>query len=331
MSVTDAVTDAPTTTTVASRPEDAASRGSVVSRAARTLVGAMVRRLDIDSLVVQEASTGRIDVGRVELGDASVGRVQLSGIRSVVDTGRVTLRQVRVVVSMVVDVTWRIDLRLFDRNGSFRFGTIELPFTVGDVGIPDLDNIDLGVSEATAISGSVTVRPIVDLTFNGASIDDVSLGEIRLPSDGFALGGLAFDTVALSHLGAPDASVSRLHLGELEPAEPLVIPEVRVTDIELPRVDVPSVTSNRAVTIEGIGLVPPLPPVNLINLGILKVSLDIEPTLQMNIGNLMLEDVEAETSIDAVRIEDIRSPLRVMDVDVQDLELRGLRVEGISV
>ena len=288
-----------------------------------------MRRLDIGSLSVGTARAGRIDIDRVELGDASLGRVVLSGLRSVVDTGRVTLRQVRTIVSLDIDVAWQIDIGPFEPGASFNFGSIDLPFEVGDVDIPALDDLDLSVPTAIAADSSVTVQPIVDLTFNGASIENVGAGEIRLPSNGFAVAGLGVDTVALSHLGAPDGAVSRLDIGELVPDGPLVIPEVRIDDIELPRVDVPAVASNGPITVEDVGI--SAREIVLIDLRILRVSIEVRPTLQLSFARLTLDDVAADSSIDAVSVEDIRSPLRVAGIGITDVALGGLRVEAVSV
>lgn len=304
-------------------------RGSVVSRAGRNIVASMLRRADIQTVKIDNANAANLTIDEVMLGASSIDRLTISDLKTLVKTGRVSLDNVIATVRLVISVDWQVNLIFTSPGDSFEVGSFGFDFNVGDVDIPALETLDISISEATANESVATVQPIADLTFNGGQIDDIEIMDIRLPSEGYGLDGIAFNTFNLSHIGVPDATVASVRIGSLNPNGQLTVPATEIRNIGIADVQVPAVRSRQAINVPDIQT----PPrgITLVNIGLLRVRIIIAPTLDMNIGSLTLEDIEASSTISSVRLENMRFPLSVKGIELSDISIGGLRANQISL
>lgn len=309
------------------KPVTGVRRG--LARAARALGHAAMRRLDVDALRVERADARSIRVGRVTLGEASAGRVTLSGIRSTVNTGQAIIDGLDVMFSLRTSVEWRVRVLFFRRSGSFSLGeTPSFPFPLDGLAIPALDPIALAVDDATLDGASVEVQPIADLVFNGARVDDIGVETLRLPSNGFALAGLGYESLEIGHLGVPDATIGRVRIGRVRPDEPLTLPRTEIRNVSIPDARAPEARNTAPVAIDSV--TGSVRPITLLNLGFVRVRIRVTPVLDMRLRGFSLNDIRAETTIGSVRVDDIRSPLEIRDVALEDVDAADLRLERIS-
>ncbi len=304
-------------------------RGAAVSRAGQRIVASMLRRADIQSVDVESADASTLSIEGVDIGDASVERFSLRDIRTLVNTGRVTMNNVRTIMDFRIRVSWEVHIWGPNPRGSFTTGTFSMPFDVGDIDIPELDNMDISVPNAVVENTVASVQSIADLSFNGGRIDNIEIADIRLPTNGYGLAGLGFDTFNLSHIGVPDASIGSISIGTLIPEGMLTLPSAEIQNIGISSVSVPSVSTNRSVTVTDIVASPP--PIPLIDFRILTVNIQLLPVLTMQVGGVTLDDMEATSTIASATLENMRFPLQVNGMELSDISVSGLRANKISL
>lgn len=292
-------------------------------------MASMLRRADIQSVEVEGADARLLNIEEVDIGDASVERFSLRDIRTLVDTGRVTMNDVRTIVDFRIRVSWEVHIWGPNPRGSFTTGRFSMPFNVGDIDIPELENMDISVSSAEVEGTVASVQSIANLSFNGGRIDNIEMADIRLPTNGYGIAGLGFDTFKLSHIGVPDASIGMMRIGSLTPEGMLTLPSAEISNIGISSVSVPSVTTNQSVTVTDIVASPP--PISLINLGILTVDIQLLPVLTMHVGGVTLDDMESTSTIASATLENMRFPLQVNGIELSDIAVSGLRANDISL
>ena len=309
--------------------KSAAERGSAVSRAGQRILASMLRRADVQSVDVESADASTLNIEEVDIGDASVERFSLRDIRTLIDTGRVTMNDVRSIMDFRIRVSWEVHIWGPNPRGSFTTRSFSIPFDVGDIDIPELENMDISVSSAEVEGTVATVQSIANLSFNGGRIDNIEIADIRLPTNGYGMAGLGIDTFNLSHIGVPDASIGTVRIGSLTPEGMLTLPSAEISNIGISSVNVPSVTTNQSVTVTDIVASPP--PISLINLWILTVDIRLLPVLTMHIGGVTLDDMEATSTIASATLENMRFPLQVNGMELSDISVSGLRANEISL
>lgn len=303
---------------------------SAVKRAGRNMVASMLRRADIQSVKLASADASTLKIDEVDIGDASVERVSLANIRTLVNTGRLTMNNVRTLMSMRIRVRWEVRIWGPNPSGSFTFTVpFDIPFNVGDLEIPGLDDLDIQVPSGVAEDTTASVQPIANLTFNGGRVDNIEIADIRLPVNGYGLAGVGFDSFTLSHVGVPDASIGKVTIGSLIPNGLLTLPSAEISNIGIGNVSVPSVTSNRPVTVSDITATPP--PFRLIDLWILFVDIQLLPVMTMSVDGVTLDDMEATSTISSITLENMRFPLQVKGMELSDISVTGLRANEISL
>lgn len=314
----------------ASRSGAVTNKRSVASRAGSSILDAIMRRLDISSLGIKKLNAESINVGRIELGDASIEQVALSDMSARIATGSARLMNVRSVVRINLSLDWRVRVPFFrDPRGTIGPLGIPIPFKLGNVDIDDIDTINIDVPTAIVTGAEVHIQPITNLSFNGGTASGIDVSTMQLPANGFAMGGLSYNSFDLSHLGLPDGTISSATISELEPNGDLTIPVTEIRNVQIPSVTVPTVNSTSPINVENAesDIVPPIP----FDLGILVLTIRVNPTMDLNIENLELAEMQASSSIDRITLQNMTTPVTVRDVSLGGISLEQLDVNQVSL
>jgi hypothetical protein len=302
---------------------------SALRRAGGNLINAVLRRADIKTINIDSLDANSLTVDELSVGNATVENIALSNVQTRVDTGRAFLNNVRTIVNLDISVEWQVNLLFTSPSDSFRLGSFPIPFTVGDIEISDLDNIDVSVPTAEVNETVVSIPPVSNLSFNGGVISDISVSDVQMPVDGYGLSGLAFDTFSLSHIGVPDAGIASVSIGSIEPNGNITLPGFATDVISIADVQVPSVQSNSPISVNNA--IADDREITLINIGLLRVSIVIKPSIDMNIESLTMEEIEATSTIDSVSLQNIQFPFKATGVQMTGVGANQLRAEEVSL
>lgn len=284
-----------------------------------------LKRVDVSQILAQSGAAGSIGVGRIELGQATIDRVNIQGVSARLDAGTTRLEGVRGVIRVIATLRFRVFGIGRTRSAEFRF-----PFNVGAVVIPSLNNINVSIPAASLSDTRIDVQPVANLDLGGGQFTDLRIDGTHLPAAGFGLGGLDLGDVRLRDLTVPATFTESLAIGSFAPDQPLRLPGTVVTGVQLPDVDVDSVSSSAPISI------PNIEPTDLgtsigIDLIILSVRLSLRPIVDIRMSALTINDIEAFSSIQRIALEDIRAPVTIRDLRLGELELREVTINQITV
>ncbi len=296
------------------------------------LAGAVMRRIHVPRLTAQSGSAESMRIGRIDMGDATVEDVLIQGVDASLDTGRVLMEDVRSVVDLRVGISFRVRAGPFRRSGEPSVN-MSFPFNIGTVDVPELEDVELTIPSASLSDAVVEIEPIHNLNLGGGQFSGVQMDEADLPAAGFGLSGLLLGPVRMTDITVPAVTTASVSIEEFAPDGPLTLPAVEIRNISLPDIRAPRVSSVASVEIEDARA--SRQQVTLVDIdvfvGALRIAVFAEPTLNIHIGALTLDDVTATSSIDRIRMQTVRAPVTVRDVVLGDLRLEDIAVDEVTV
>jgi hypothetical protein len=298
------------------------------ARFAAQLAAAVIRRIEVPSLVSVSGRAASIRIGEISLGEANIDRVEVSDVETRFNTGAIFLGHARAIVKIALSVHWWYDFWFASDSGDVSLGSVSFPFDIGNIAIPALSNIRLGVPSATLDEVRAALQPVHGLDLGGGTFEGLQLADTLVPSAGFGLGGLGLGPVSLNNITVPSVSAGRLNLGRLAPTRPLVLPSLRVEGIELPAASAPHIAS------EGLIRVPQTtasPRVVRLSLAVIGFAFRMQPVFDMFIDRMVIEDLTASASVKTLQVQNVRAPVALRDVSLDGLQLERLTIERITV
>lgn len=295
---------------------------------ARQLAAAVMKRIEVPEIASASGNIARIRIGEVSLGQASVDHVDVFNTRTIFDTGNVFLADARALVEIQLSVRWWYDFWFASDSGTASLGSVSFPFTIGNIAIPRLRNIRLEVPTASLDDITARLQPVVNLDLGGGTFTNLELTDTTLPSAGFGLGGIALGAVKLSDVAIPAASSAKLTLGGFSPNGPLVLPSIRVDNLNLPSATAPHIESEGLITVPQATASQRVVPFSL---GVIGFDFRLRPVLDLVIERLVIENLSASASIEALDIHNVASPITISNVQLDGLELEQLTIDRITL
>jgi hypothetical protein len=298
---------------------------SATAAFAAGLIGPVLKRVDVAQILAKSGVAGSIGVGRIELGRATIDRVNIENVRATLRAGETRLRDVSGILRIIVGLRFRV----FGITRT-RSGELDFPFSIGEAIVPQLNNIAVDVPSASLSDTAIDVQPVADLNLGAGQFSDLRIDGTQLPASGFGLDGIGLGDVRLRDLVVPATFTESLSIERFAPDQPLRLPGTVVTGVQLPDVDVPNVSSSAPIHI------PDITPTDLeqsigFDLIILSVRLFVRPVIDIRMSSLTISDIDANSSIGRIVLEDIRAPVTIRNLRLGELELREVTINEITV
>jgi len=309
------------------------SSSSSMNKLSSVLAAAVMQRINLPKLISASGSASSITIDQIRLNDTSVERVDVLDVKTEVDTGTVTLENARAIVSLSLRFNFGVHIPLpwpFDDinfGDSISLGGITFPFDIGDISIPELNNVDLEIPSAALIDIKATLEPVNNLNLGGAAFNGLELDDTVLPSAGFGLSGLSLGALSLTELTTPSVTSAHLSVAGFSPDNALLLPSISIENIQLPSTSAAQVTTVAPVVVPGITSETRNIPLTS---GLLTTSIDISPTLTIAISSMVINNISAVSTISKIDIRDIRSTVEVSGVTANGLELNNVELESIT-
>ncbi len=116
-----------------------------------------------------------------------------------------------------------------------------------------------------------------------------------------------------------------MSVDNFRPTEPLTLPSVKLGPISIPGIEIDDVGSDGAVSIMGAELELIEAPVFKIG-NLFKIKLVVDPVLHMQIGELVLSELEASARIESVSAKNIRSSINIVQTEIAPNAMSGSRL-----
>ncbi|MDX2507551.1 MAG: hypothetical protein QNL62_24175 [Gammaproteobacteria bacterium] len=296
-----------------------------------SLTSAVLRKINITQLASVSGHAESVNIDKVSFDDASVEKVNIENLSTNITCGSAILRKVRVILELHYKVNWSYDLKWFGSDsGSKVLGSKAKPIPLHDIRIPVLQDISLNIPEAGVEDIEADIQPVNNINLGGVGFDELSVNNTNLPSDGFSLSGMNFKSFELETFGLPATDSENVTVNQFSPDNPLTLPTLSVSGINIPSVAIDDVTSDAAVSIMDIQPEEFEAPVFKIG-RLFKVYFITTPVLHLQIGELVLSELQAAASIGSVRVEGASSAVSASGIKLDGLTLNDLTVNQVKI
>lgn len=291
------------------------------------LLGAQVsRKIAIDQVSVDNGTLHNLKVETVNLGSASIGSLKVENGSASVNSAKAVLNQVRSIVELEFHLDWEIDLGWIGSwDGSENMGSLDIPVDLGTITVPDLGDIDLQIPAIDIPGLMAEMKPIDQLDLGNLDISGVRLDKLSLPSAGLSITGLGVGDLTLSSVTVPSADGEAMRVNRAAPSRQLNLPGASLANVVIPAINMPSATSG-AFTADATASDKSLG----IDVGILKVSVRVTPTVHLNVGSMTLSDAQLAAELGKVSLNDISLPVSLEGITGGELGLNSISVNKLT-
>lgn len=291
------------------------------------LLGAQVsRKIAIDQVSVDNGTLHNLKVETVNLGSASIGSLKVENGSASVNSAKAVLNQVRSIVELEFHLDWEIDLGWIGSwDGSENMGSLDIPVDLGTITVPDLGDIDLQIPAIDIPGLMAEMKPIDQLDLGNLDISGVRLDKLALPSAGLSITGLGVGDLTLSSVTVPSADGEAMRVNRAAPSRQLNLPGASLANVVIPAINMPSATSG-AFTADATASDKSLG----IDVGILKVSVRVTPTVHLNVGSMTLSDAQLAAELGKVSLNDISLPVSLEGITGGELGLNSISVNKLT-
>lgn len=290
-------------------------------------IGQTYKKVRIDQVNIQSGATTNIDIDKILLGTATINHIKINGLSADLRNGEAFLKDVRTVIELNFSIEWKIDLGFIGSwSGNDALGSISIPFTVGNLSIPALNDIQLYIPTIDIPGINALMAPIDNLHLGNTKITGIAASATELPNLGFALNGLGVGSASVTGINIPNTNTKKATIQDVSPENHILlpqaslreleIPETRVQDIASPAFGTTVVASDRKLTAD---------------FGILAVTIKVTPTVHLNVGSMTISDVDLYAMANEVNLENISLPVSVRGIKIDNIDLKEINVNQITL
>jgi hypothetical protein len=130
----------------------------------------------------------------------------------------------------------------------------------------------------------------------------------------------------VTNVSVPSTNTKRATIQDVTPDNHIVLPQASLRDLEIPQTKVQDIVS------PGFGTTAIAAARKLsVDLGILEVGLRVTPTVHINVESMAITDVELYAMANDLNLQNISLPVSVRGIKVDNIDLREVNVNQISI
>lgn len=290
-------------------------------------IGQTYKKVRIDQVNIRAGAIASVDVDKVLLGTATIESIQINGMSANLQNGAALLKNVRTIIELGFSLEWKIDLGFIGSwSGTDNLGSIDIPFTVGDISIPSLNDVQMFIPSVQVPGVNALMAPLDNMHLGTTQITGIGVSDTELPNQGFALNGMGVGSVNITALGVPNANTKRASIQEVAPENHVVLPQASLQSLEIPKTQVPDIVSP-AFGATAVASERKLKA----DLGILSLTLGVTPTVHMNVDAMAITDVELYAMANEVNLQNISLPVSMRGIKIDNIDLTEININQISV
>jgi hypothetical protein len=287
-------------------------------------------KLTVPETRIAKVGVQQVDIGQLSAGPLSVRRLVLDSVHVRVSTGAVRLRNVRVSVTLHLELKWEVSVDIpwvgsFGWDGTIDLGVHSIPVPLGNVSVPGLQSLSVDLASLSVNNVNAVIGAIHNLRLGPLVVEQIRANTVVAPTPGFQLAGLGLaraelDGVALPSATATGTTIRRVHGDAFPPGT------VTISGLALPQASLGDISS-QALDVDGTSN----PLVLTADAGVLEVSLSVAPGARMEADELRLSNVRASTSVGSIELRDVVLPYDVLDIKLSQLGIETIEVPKIEV
>jgi hypothetical protein len=304
-------------------PTDVIS-GAILNRLPEIL-SPLLKRVNIEELAVNSGTIGNISIDKVNIGIAKIDKVTLANTVATVKAGSVFLQNVRMNLELQFHLDWWYDLWIASDSGTSDLGSMWFSMSIGNVAVPALQDIHMNIPSVEIHNVTGSIPPINSLKLGDAGFTSLVAKKTTLPVTGFSLSGLGMGVFSLSSAQVPQTFTDEASIASFTPSAEIALPGFTMTALNVPQTSIPNVTSDQ-FTLDAragdrsIG----------VDAGIFGVTIRVTPIAHMAIGAMVMSNLSMSASVGSVVATDIRVPVNVKGIVLDNLTMTDIGVKNIT-
>lgn len=306
---------------------DPAQLEAAIEERVGPILAQVLRKISIDQIRAESGTLGDLDVAKVVLGDATIDKVILTGTSATLNGAQAFLQTVRMVLDLQFTLEWEVDLGWIGNwSGTENLGSLPFGLNLGNVSVPSLANINLSIPNVTVDNVQAVVNPINNLDLGGAKITKVMARDTDVPADGFSLVGLGLGSASIKNFSVPKTSTATATIEEFEPNSAIKLPGAEVSNLQIPSSQVENISTG------GFNFLAQASARSLgVDLGILAVRIIVTPVVHLDVGSMIIQDVELSAMANRLNVQGIQVPVKIRGITVRDIILQTVKIGEISL
>jgi len=291
----------------------------------------LYRKINIDQVRVESGLLEDLDIDKVVLGDVDIDKVILAGTSASLKGADAFLQGVNIILNLSFSLELDIDIDFFgfgfgDWSVNQNLGNLFFPMSLGDVRIQSLTNIDMNIPNLTADNLQANIAPVNGLDLNGAKIKKILANDTELPTGGFELNGLGIGGASINNLSIPGTSTQSVKIEEFEPNSSVIFPGAELSNLKIPSAQVDNISTDE------FGFDTMAAPRSIkADFGIVEIKLFVTPFINMNVNSMILKDITLEATVNKLKVQDIKVPIKIRGINMKDLVLNTVKIGEISL
>lgn len=289
------------------------------------LLATVLKRMNIEEVTVNNGTIGNIAINKINVGTAKIDKITLANTVAIVKSGNVFLQNVRMNLELRFVLDWSYDILLHSDSGTTNLGSMWFSMALGNVIVPALQDIQLNIPSVDVHNVTGSMPPISNLNLGSAGFTNLVARKTTLPTAGFSLAGLGLGAFSLSSAQIPQTFTDEASIASFAPAAELALPSFSMAGIKVPQTNVPNATSG-AFFVDGqasersIG----------VDLGIFSVTIRVTPIAHLAIGAMVMSNLSVSASVGSVTATDIRVPVDVKGIILDNLTTTDVSVKNVT-
>ena len=287
----------------------------------------ITRQLQVDQVSVTEGTIKDIDIDKVNLGSATIGHIELANVDANLKSSKAFLRDVRSIVELDFFLDWKVDLGwVGEWGGTDHLGDIDIPVALGNIDIPDLSDIQLSIPTIDIPNIAAEMAPIMPLSLGETALQNLKVLDTQLPSPGFSLSGMGVGSMTTTGINVPATETAKATIQTVTPKENIILPSVSLQNLSIPSTKVSDIQSgafDTTATASSHSITA--------NLGILKITLRVVPTVFLNVGSMTLQDVDLAMAAKKLNMKDISVPMSLQGITINSIGLEKINIDKVSL
>lgn len=309
--------------TASMEPHDIIS-GAILNRLPEIL-SPLLKRVNIEELAVNSGTIGNISIDKVNIGTAKIDKVTLANTVATVKAGNVFLQNVRMNLELQFHLDWSYDVWFASDSGTVDLGSMGFSMTIGNVTVPALQDIHLNVPSVDIHNVTGSIPPINSLKLGDAGFTNLVAKKTTLPVAGFSLSGLGMGAFSLLTAQVPQTFTDEASIASFTPSGEIALPGFTLTALNVPQTTVPNATSGQftfdaRASDRSIG----------VDAGIFSITIRVTPIAHLAIGAMVLSNLSMAASVGSVVATDIRLPVTVKGIVLDNLTMTDVGIKNIT-
>jgi hypothetical protein len=278
---------------------------------------------------IQRGSVNTVNVGSIGIGPITIGQLVLTDFELNTAADGAFLRNFVVTVTYTMKLDWHLHIDLpgndIDESGTEDLDSPTFIVGFGDIRVPGYENIKIAIDTLTLDNPAATINPVSNIQLGAAVAEQIQAKNLKLPTAGFSLAGLGIGGLNVGGFGVPAATLDSVTIGKVH-GDATPFGQMALNNLSLPSVTIPDIIGRGVDSVAT-----PKPKAFHLDLGVLDLTLRVNPSAEAHIDQLVIRNVKANMSIGKIELNNIVAPYELLNLTLAQVGIETISVPTVAI